>query len=301
MPRPRAPAGEGAAPRERRQPAIGAGVALSTGGRNEVEDRLVSRAPVGRCGFSGGAAPTGGATGRARTPMVYTAAPAATVATQASPAAAAHRTADGALDGNGRLATPAASAARARETTRARAAAGRTAILARNPAASAPRATAFRPTRSFAAASFERTRRTLAGLAQPRGSRRTHLVAYHQRSCRDRSSACQRTCVLTPVRCVSARSDAPIRDNLGAQKTSSQCRKVGQIGVQRSDKKEQIPDRWTAIWESSSSARGFVVTVGPVSVLLDREAAEELHLPARRCARADGAVGRRHDRFELAS
>ena len=60
--------------------------------------------------------------------MVYAAAPVATVATQASPAAAAHRTADGALDGNGRVATPAASAARARETARARAAAGRTAI-----------------------------------------------------------------------------------------------------------------------------------------------------------------------------
>jgi len=65
--------------------------------------------------------------------MVYAAALAATVATQTSPAAAAHRTDDGALDGNGRAATPAASAARARETARVRAAADRTAIRCSQP------------------------------------------------------------------------------------------------------------------------------------------------------------------------
>ena len=60
--------------------------------------------------------------------MVYAAAPAATVATQTSPAAAAHRTTDGPRDGKGRLATPAASAARARKTARVWTPAGRTAI-----------------------------------------------------------------------------------------------------------------------------------------------------------------------------
>ena len=71
---------------------------------------------------------TGTTIGRARIPSLYEAAPAVTVAMQASPAAAAQRNAERAPDGIVRVATPAASAARARERARARAAAGRTAI-----------------------------------------------------------------------------------------------------------------------------------------------------------------------------
>jgi hypothetical protein len=47
------------------------------------------------------------------------------------------------------------------------------------------------------------------------------------------------------------------------------------LAVRRSDKKDRLRILNSHL-SVVSSARGFVVTVGPVSVLLDREAAEEL-------------------------
>jgi hypothetical protein len=51
--------------------------------------------------------------------------------------------------------------------------------------------------------------------------------------------------------------------------------KVGQLAVRRKEKSDgfRIANSQLGV---VSSARGFVVTVGPITVLLDREAAEEL-------------------------
>ena len=185
---------------------------------------------------------------------MYAAALAATVATQASPAAAAHRTDDGALEGNGRLATPAASAARARETARPRAAAGRTEI---------PRSQSSSERTSGDSFTFDQI---IRGRSRTRrAARRLNNYLAYQRSCRDPSSVVREP-ACSP-RLLFARPGA-MHDSVTMWERRRQVWMPEgrlKLAVKRNDRKDRfrIMDSHLGV---VSSARGFVVTVGPVSV-----------------------------------
>ena len=61
------------------------------------------------------------------------------------------------------------------------------------------------------------------------------------------------------------------RHNAAVEKTNTSAR----MAVRKPEKKHRFRNVRSRL-EVGSSARGFLVTVGPVTVLLDREAAEEL-------------------------